>query len=103
MRGSYDESYLNNMDILGVQKDIAELKALANQQQDRITTLEGQLAKDVNQVVDKVLAAVLPEFEKARQSIDTMTVAIDVSITEALGVIRRLNGAKLKITLGPES
>lgn len=88
------------MDPLGLQKAIDDLSAKLNEQQDRIAQLETQIAKDVNAIADKVIAAVLPEVQGARASVDQMAVVISASVTEALNLAKRLNGATL--SLGPE-
>ena len=88
------------MDPLNFQKSISDLSAVVNQQQDRLAALEGQVAKDVNAITDKVTAALLPELQGARASIDQMTVVINAAVTEALALARRIDGATFK--LGPE-
>lgn len=90
------------MDILGLQNAVNKLQQTADEQQQKIATLESQVAKDVNQIADKVIAAVMPEVEKLRQSFDSLILVVDASVTEALGVVRRINGASVTVKLGAE-
>lgn len=73
---------------------------------DRIAALEAQSARDVNAIADKVIAAVLPEVQKTRGSIETcldnITLTVNASVTECLAMARRLDGANMTFKLGPE-
>ena len=92
------------MDPLGLQQSIAALA-------DKVAALEAQAAKDQNAIVDKVLVAILPEIramraavtsgiEKACTSVDQITLTVNASVTEALALARRIDGASFR--LGPE-
>lgn len=88
------------MDILGIQTDLAKAQASLDEALTRIATLEAQSAKDVGAITDKVIAALLPEVKAARASIDQLTLVASASVTEALALARRIDGAKF--SLGPE-
>jgi hypothetical protein len=94
------------MDILGIQEKLEQMVALLNQQQDRIAQLEAQVSKDLNAVVDKVLAAMLPEVQAMRGSVDQAVLVVSASATEAMGLvtrtIARLDGAGITLKLGPD-
>ncbi len=97
-RGAY------KMDLLGLQKTVSDLT-------DKVAELETQIVKDENAIVDKILAALMPEVQqmraavtdgigKACASVDQITLTVNASVTEALALARRIDGAK--IILGPE-
>ena len=99
------------MDLLGIQADLAKTEQALNAALDRIAALETQMAKDINSIADKVISALLPEvqasraaliagIEKITASADTLTLTVNASVTEALALARRIDGATFK--LGPE-
>jgi hypothetical protein len=99
------------MDPLGLQADIAKTQAALNAALDRIAALEAQTAKDVSAIADKVLNGVLPEvqamrvslaagIDKAVDSVNQLSLVASASVTEALALARRIDGAKF--ILAPE-
>lgn len=97
------------MDLLGLQNSVTQMQKLLDDQQAKILQLESQTARDVNVIVDKVLAGVMPRVDAAaaevqgvREAVELMTTTISAAVTEALGVVRRLNGASVTMQLGPE-
>jgi Flp pilus assembly protein TadG len=90
------------MDLLGVQADLAKAQGALALMADRIAALETQTAKDVNAIADKVIAAVLPEVQGARASVDQLAVVVSASVQETLVLVRRIDGAGFTFKLGPE-
>lgn len=91
------------MDLLGVQKDLDTMGAQLTSALARIADLEAQTAKDVDAIADKLIAALLPEAQAARASVDQLTVVCSASVTEVLALARRIDGAALSFKLAPET
>jgi hypothetical protein len=97
------------MDILGLQAAIAELQKATTAQSEKIAALEAQVAKDVNAIADKVIAALTPMMSQACASVDALTVTassaideINNSVRDALEVVKRVDGATVIVKLGPK-
>lgn len=89
------------MDLLGVQADLAKAQTSLVAMADRVQALETQAARDVNAIADKVIAAVLPEVQGARASVDQLTLVASASVQETLVLVRRIDGAAFTFRLGP--
>lgn len=89
-------------DLLGVKADI---KAAGDVGQDliaRVAALEAQSAKDVNAIADKVIAALTPLVKEGVDAVNTLTITSSNAVDQALRLLRRVNGAAITVTLGPE-
>ena len=95
------------MDILGVEKDIADLtakvSALETQAAALATALEAKTAADVNALADKILEGLKPMIDKVTTSVDTFTVASSNGINEIVTLARRVQGAAIHFELGPDA
>ena len=69
---------------------------------DQAAALESKTALDVNQIVDKILAGVMPRIDRTCEAVDTLTLTVGASAQELLTTARRIDGATVTVKLGPE-
>ena len=69
---------------------------------DQASALESKTALDVNQIVDKVIAGVMPRIDKTCAAVDTLTLTIGASVQELMTTVQRIDGATVTVKLGPE-
>jgi hypothetical protein len=69
---------------------------------DAAIAVESKTVADANEIADKVIAALTPRIDKAVDAINTVTLTVDASIVETLALLRRIDGAKVVLTLGRE-
>ncbi len=95
------------MDVTGglageVAKLPAELRPVMEALMDRVMQAEAQSAKDAAAIADRVLAGLAPMVQQAVDGVNTLTLTVDASVQEIVGLARRIDGAKVTIALGPE-
>ncbi len=94
------------MDILGLKQVAAtlpvEMQAFATGLIDNISQLETKTAGDIQAIADKVIAGLQPMVKEAVDAVNTLTLTANASVVEITGLARRIDGAQMKFTLGPE-
>ena len=100
-------------DLLGLSKLPDEVKPIVQALMDRVDALELKLAGDVQAleaktaldvqaIADKVIAGLSPLVTQAVDAVNTVTLTVNASVVEITALARRIDGAKLTVTLGPE-
>lgn len=94
------------MDILGLKQAAAqlpaELQAFATALIGSLEGLETKTAGDVQAIAGKVIAGLQPMVKQAVEAVNAATLTVNASVVEVTALARRIDGASLKITLGPE-
>lgn len=85
-----------------ISKFSAEEQQIIRELFDRVDALETKGAADVQAIADKVIAGLQPMVKEAVDGVNNLTVTVGVSIQEVTALARRIDGAKLTVTLGPE-
>ncbi len=80
----------------------AEMQEFATAVMAQMTVLETKSALDVNAIADKVLAGLKPMVEQATGAVNTMTLTVNASVVEVTALVRRIDGASMRFSLGPE-
>ena len=80
----------------------AELQPLITQILQSITALEAKAAADESAIAKQVIDGLTPMVKQAVDGVNTLTLTLDASVQEIVGLARRIDGASMKITLGPE-
>jgi hypothetical protein len=90
------------MDLLGLQSALDKTNTDLAAALDKITALEVKAATDTQATAQLVLDGLKPLVQDAVNAVNTVTLTINASVTEITALARRLNGAEVKLTLGPE-
>lgn len=94
------------MDPLGIQSALkaapAELQPLLDHLLDRVDALETRGVDDVKSIASQVIAGLSPMVKQATDAVNTLTIVASASVTEVTALIRRIDGARFTLKLGPE-
>lgn len=80
----------------------AELQEFATAVIGQLTVLETKAAVDVQAIAAQILTGLQPMVQQTTEAVNTMTLTVNAGVMELTGLARRLNGATVTVTLGPE-